>query len=336
MWQQWERTFAGASLHWGAPFYFVQKFYERIERPLRRLLLLLLSLAIIFSLSACSKKTDPPDVSSEPEQMEFSEIQWPDTEIAKLMPVPKSNIGNINWSKDYGFVIYVAETSLDDYAAYVQECEALGFTLECRKGDDYFYADNEDGYHVALNYKEGDVMFVRIDEPKDETTEPPADTSAPTETPPDQSLDISTPPSASEPSGEETPPGESNLLYYSTNTLEQAKKGNSGVFAYKRDTGNYYIYWIVNFDEGCAYTFIYGNGDGTCDRVQIDDGDLNSYITVTYHDGDSSWQYGLCFKWARQPDRLIQSEEDGTQYEFIATDLNDALKIRDGLEIVDY
>ena len=42
------------------------------------------------------------------------------------MPIPKSTIGNINWSHDYGFVIYVAETSLDDYAAYVKECEVLG------------------------------------------------------------------------------------------------------------------------------------------------------------------------------------------------------------------
>ena len=133
-------------------------------------------------MAACGQKTDPPVLASEPEEMEFAEFQWPDTDIAKLMPVPKSTIGNINWSQDYGFVIYVAETSLEDYAAYVKECEALGFTSECRKGDDYFYADNEDGYHVALNYQEGDVMFVRIDEPKDEpVSEPPAE-ETPTET----------------------------------------------------------------------------------------------------------------------------------------------------------
>lgn len=304
---------------------------------MKKSLLLFLILATVFSLSGCSKKTDPPAISSESEEMEFAEFQWPDTEIAKLMPIPKSTVGNINWSKDYGFVIYVAETSLDDYAAYVQDCEALGFTLDCRKGDDYFYADNADGYHVALNYKEDDVMFVRIDEPKNDMSEPLVDVSTSNEAPPDQSLDISTPPSEINPP-EETPPAEINSLYYSTNTLEQAKKGNSGVFVYKLKGPNYDRYWIIDFDEGCAYTFNYGNGDGTCARVQIDDGDgdLNSYITVTYHDGDDSWQYGLCFKRIRQPDRLIQSEEDGTQYEFIATDLNDALKIRNGLEIVDY
>ena len=166
--------------------------------------LLLLSVAIIFSMAACGKKADPPVTSSEPEKMEFAEFQWPDTEIAKLMPVPKSNIGNIDWSKDYGFVIYVAETSLEDYAAYVQECESLGFTLECRKGEDYFYADNSDGYHVALNYQEGDVMFVRIDEPKEETSEPG------TEPPEEQTSEPSDPPSEapSEKPADTTPPQE--------------------------------------------------------------------------------------------------------------------------------
>lgn len=151
---------------------------------MKKILSLLLVMGIIFSMAACGQKTDPPVLASEPEEMEFAEFQWPDTDIAKLMPVPKSTIGNINWSQDYGFVIYVAETSLEDYAAYVKECEALGFTSECRKGDDYFYADNGDGYHVALNYQEGDVMFVRIDEPKEESvSEPPAEeTSTETDT----------------------------------------------------------------------------------------------------------------------------------------------------------
>ena len=170
---------------------------------MKKILSLLLVMGIIFSMAACGQKTDPPVLASEPEEMEFAEFQWPDTDIAKLMPVPKSTIGNINWSQDYGFVIYVAETSLEDYAAYVKECEALGFTSECRKGDDYFYADNEDGYHVALNYQEGDVMFVRIDEPKDEAvSEPPAE-ETPTET--DTSSDSPSEPQVEEPTQTTSP-----------------------------------------------------------------------------------------------------------------------------------
>lgn len=167
-----------------------------IDEPMKKIVSLLITIGIIFSMSACGQKTEPSTTVSEPEQMEFAEFQWPNTEIAKLMPIPKSTIGNIDWSHDYGFVIYVAETSIDDYADYVQECEALGFMLDCRKGDDYFYADNADGYHVALNYQEDDVMFIRVDEPKDElstpVTEPAADqTPEPTVSPSEQPIEAS-------------------------------------------------------------------------------------------------------------------------------------------------
>lgn len=147
---------------------------------MKKLVIIFLMMSIVlFSLSACNSGGKVESVTSK-EQMEFSEFQWPDTEIAKLMPVPKSNIGNINWSKDYGFVIYVAETSQEDYDSYVKECEDRGFTLNCRKGEDFFYADNAEGYHVSLNYQEGDVMFVRIDDPKEvEPTESPIPTVTP-------------------------------------------------------------------------------------------------------------------------------------------------------------
>lgn len=316
---------------------------KNVLDKLIKLIFILIITALIFSMSGCSKNVENPSVISEPEEMTFAEFQWPDTEIAKLMPVPKSTIGNIAWSKDYGFVIYVAETSLSDYAAYVQECEALGFILDCRKGDDYFYANNADGYHVSVTFKDNDVMFVRIDEPKESNTEivseeaetspePTEDEATSTTSPTEDSEPIDT----TEPEPVSTPETTEKTVYYSTNTFDRAEDGNTGIFAYKRNGTNYDFYWIIDFDEGCAYWFTYGNNSSICERVQIDEGDLNTLITVTYHDGDSTWQYGLCFKRVRQPDHLIQSEANGTQYEFIATDLEEALKLRDDMEIVDY
>lgn len=125
-----------------------------------------------------------------------------------------------------------------------------------------------------------------------------------------------------------------NSVYFSTNDLETAKNGNSGVFAYKKG-GSYDIYYIVNFDEGYVYRFIDGNGDETCDRLKIDSGDLNSILIVTYHSGNDSWQNGLHFKWKNQPDIMIL--EDGyDEYRFTTTDLDDALAIRDTKTITDY
>lgn len=319
--------------------------------PVKRIISFLLAAVLIFSLSACGKKSDSSDVKSEPE-MEFAEFDWPDTEIAQLMPVPKSSIGNIYWSQPYGFVIYVANTSLVDYAEYVQACEDAGFTLDGRKGDDYFWADNEEGYKATVRYEEGDVMFVRIDDPDDVTEEPesgseqtetpveePVETNAPSETPVEESEDTGEPttdPAGTNTSAEPDSSEESSSVVYSTNSFEVAKRGNSGVFSYKRSGKNYDTYWIVDFDEGCAYWFTDGNNDTTCERVQIDSGDLNEYIVVTYHDGDSTWQYGLSFKRKNQPDRLIEQHTDGTTIEFTATNLKDALELRDTLTIVDY
>lgn len=93
------------------------------------------------------------------------EFKWPSSEIAKLLPKPKSNIGKIEWEASYGFVIYVGETSLEEYNTYVEECSKKGFTVDYQKGDDFYYGDNEDGYHLSLKYEGNNTMFVQIDEP---------------------------------------------------------------------------------------------------------------------------------------------------------------------------
>lgn len=481
---------------------------------MKRITSFLLVVCMIFSLSSCGKKTE---LKSEPE-MTFAEFDWPKSDIAKMIPIPKSNVGYISWEASNGFVIYVAETSKEEYKDYVDSCWDKGFTNDYRRGDDFFWGDDEAGYSVHIRFEENDVMWIRMDAPEDESVKnaengdihdsiesasgeqnntseiekrtvevggirfyypgyfdveddnpedgilyhfyPSPDEyyaslmfivddldvtkdeyislqdacinsmiSTLTEggkeilsvedrlvsdqpativnyTDPDNEgsrsiqaviyydkqlisplliydyvdisgydyigdfykmienaevMEVESEPGSKPIQAPETESDSSltdeqkaiiqdiinginstdekpSTLYYSTNTLEEAKKGNSGAFSYKRSSSNYDIYWIINFNNGYAYWFTHGNGNATCERVRIDDGDgdLNSYITVTYHDGDDSWQYGLCFKRARQPDRLIQSEEDGTQYEFIATDFYDALDILYELEIVDY
>lgn len=98
--------------------------------------------------------------------MTFSTIEWPDTDIARLLPVPKTLNGNITWSKDYGFVIYISGISKEDYTDYNSQCMNAGFNIEQRDGEDFYWADNAQGYHVHTTL-DGDVMFIRIDEPED-------------------------------------------------------------------------------------------------------------------------------------------------------------------------
>lgn len=123
---------------------------------------------------------------------------------------------------------------------------------------------------------------------------------------------------------------------YSTNTRSTVKDGNKGVYSYKSIGGIYDIYWIIDFDEGYVYWFTDGNGDGQCDRLKIESGDLNSVLIITYHDGDTEWSNGLHFKYKRQPDHLIMEDHNHFEYDYYTTDLDKALAIRGTKTIIDY
>lgn len=137
----------------------------------------------------------------------------------------------------------------------------------------------------------------------------------------------------------ETQPGnnsDSGKLSYTTNNIENAKKGNTGVFAYKKSGEAYSTYYIIDFDEAFVYCFTDGNGNDTCERLKIESGDLNSVLIVTYHDGDSTWSNGLHFKWVHQPDHLVLEDNDHFEWDFYPTSLNAAMSIRAAKRIVDY
>ena len=119
-------------------------------------ILLIVSVVLVWGLSACGDKNP-----------EFTEFQWPKSEVANLLPIPESNIGNISWETSNGFLIYVGETSKAQYNAYVDECWEKGFTIDYSKDDNYFWARNEDGYTISLSYESNNIMWISADAPKD-------------------------------------------------------------------------------------------------------------------------------------------------------------------------
>ena len=131
-------------------------------------------------------------------------------------------------------------------------------------------------------------------------------------------------------------PAAPSPVFYSTNDYETAKNGNSGVFSYREKGGSYDIYWIIDFDEGYVYYFTDGSGETFCDRLKIDSGTLNDKVTITYHDGGDSWSYKLHFKYVDHPETLIMVDQNGFDWEYSTTDLDDALAIRATKNIKDY
>lgn len=99
--------------------------------------------------------------------MEMGTLQWPTSEIASLLPIPKSTVGTISRESSDGFYIYVGEISKDDYDTYVNECSEKGFSVDYEKGDTYYRADNADGYHISLSYQGNRVMTIEIEKPEE-------------------------------------------------------------------------------------------------------------------------------------------------------------------------
>lgn len=65
-------------------------------------------------------------------------------------------------------------------------------------------------------------------------------------------------------------------------------------------------------------------------------GNLNDVLIITYHDGNNEWSNGLHFKWKNQPDTLIMQDNDGFEYEYYTTGLEDALALKTSRTIIDF
>lgn len=103
--------------------------------------------------------------------VELDSITWPTSTAGSVLPAPKSTTGKFEFEHDTSFFVYIGETTKEDYNAYVDACSEAGFNLEYNKGDDYYYANNAEGWHISLNYVGNGVMTIKISESSAATTE---------------------------------------------------------------------------------------------------------------------------------------------------------------------
>lgn len=130
-----------------------------------------------LSLSHYGDKSDLSIKLEKP--MEMSEISWPDSKAGNQLPVPESTIGKFAHEYDDNFFVYIGNTSKTDYNDYIKACSDMGFTVNYNKGDNYYYADNGEGWHISLKYEGNNIMSIDIDAPSNKSAE---STAAVTET----------------------------------------------------------------------------------------------------------------------------------------------------------
>ena len=100
--------------------------------------------------------------------IEIGTLNWPKSEIAGLLPLPKSTVGKVSTDTENGCYIYVGETSIDDFNAYADECSDNGFAVDYERGDKFYNAKDEAGNELLLSYQGNNVMAIQIRKP-DET-----------------------------------------------------------------------------------------------------------------------------------------------------------------------
>ncbi len=98
--------------------------------------------------------------------IEMTTIQWANSDIAKLLPIPKSTIGKIEQNEEKEFSVYLGNTPYSELNTYVEECESKGFTVDFQKKDKSFTAKNKEGYQLNVQYKGCNVIYISIIEPQ--------------------------------------------------------------------------------------------------------------------------------------------------------------------------
>ena len=101
-----------------------------------------------------------------PEQASMKEIEWPTNGLAAIVPVPKSNLGNISWNNSTSFIVHLGNMTISDYNEYVKECESKGFVNDYSKSDKSYSATNSNGYKIHLMYLGANVIEISIKAPK--------------------------------------------------------------------------------------------------------------------------------------------------------------------------
>ena len=95
--------------------------------------------------------------------IQMAEISWPTIGAGSLVPAPASKQGLISSDSATFFYAYVGETDPDAFNDYVDACIADGYTVDYRRGDASYYADNAQGVHITINYVGFNTMTVRVD-----------------------------------------------------------------------------------------------------------------------------------------------------------------------------
>lgn len=101
---------------------------------------------------------------------QYGALEWPESGIASMLPVPTSTTGEVMQDDEQGFRAYVSNTPVDDFKAYATECANMGFNIDAYDSDTSYSAENGEGYKLSVSYQGNGVISISVDEPEYEVS----------------------------------------------------------------------------------------------------------------------------------------------------------------------
>ncbi len=92
----------------------------------------------------------------------LTEIDFPTAGVGALLPLPESNMGEVNWNHYDSFSMYVGNTTYDDYSIYINKCMEAGFNINFHQYEDSFSAYDSNGNDLNIDFRGNDIMEVYI------------------------------------------------------------------------------------------------------------------------------------------------------------------------------
>lgn len=94
--------------------------------------------------------------------VELDSIDWPNAGVAKGLPKPKSEVGNIREESADTFSAYVGDTSKPEYDEYVKKCINKGYKVDYDKYERSFSAVNKRGDNLEVDYYGNGIMYIYV------------------------------------------------------------------------------------------------------------------------------------------------------------------------------
>lgn len=93
-------------------------------------------------------------------------LNWPESEMARLLPQPQSKLGRIDKDDNTGLLVYIGDTTIEEYHDYVSLCKEKGFNIDVNESEKQFYAKNSDSNKLTVNYEGNNVILIDLSEPE--------------------------------------------------------------------------------------------------------------------------------------------------------------------------